>query len=296
MPENIPTSLSIAIVCYHSNESELQELIASLVVAIRQLRDQVELPRIVIYLIDNTENPNWSLSLLANQGQALDALNIELRLIQGHGNVGYGSAHNLALQQLTSTFHLMLNPDLSLDAQCLSEGIRYLLANPHIAIVSPHARDQAGARQYLCKTYPALLTFLVRGYFPTATRKFFTQRLANFEIHTLSESEPTSGIPIVSGCFMLCRTACLRAVGGFDENYFLYFEDFDLSLRIRQQGEIAYVPAMRIRHAGGHAARKAIHHLLLFARSGLRFYNTHGWRLFRQERMEIPRHVAEALK
>lgn len=296
MPENNPTSLSIAVVCYRSRQSELQELIASLLVAVRQLRASVELPSIPISLIDNTEDPNWSLSLFANQIQALDKLNIELRLIQGHGNVGYGSAHNLALQELTSTFHLMLNPDVTLDAECLNEGIQYLLANPDIAIVSPQACDQVGARQSLCKTYPALLTFLVRGYFPAAARQYFAQRLASFEMHTLSETEPTPGIPIVSGCFMLCRTGYLHAVGGFDENYFLYFEDFDLSLRIHQQGEIAYVPAMRIRHTGGHAARKGFRHLLLFAKSALRFYNTHGWRLFRQERMEIPRSAAEAIK
>jgi GT2 family glycosyltransferase len=81
---------------------------------------------------------------------------------------------------------------------------------------------------------------------------------------------------------MLCRTAALKAVSGFDEGYFLYFEDFDLSLRIAKIGELAYVPAMRIKHAGGHAARKGRAHIGMFVRSAMRFFNTHGWRFFHQ--------------
>ena len=81
---------------------------------------------------------------------------------------------------------------------------------------------------------------------------------------------------------MLCRTELLQKVQGFDENYFLYFEDFDLSLRIGKIADIVYLPSMRIVHAGGHAARKGIRHLLMFVKSAWYFYNTYGWRVFKQ--------------
>jgi hypothetical protein len=81
---------------------------------------------------------------------------------------------------------------------------------------------------------------------------------------------------------MLCLSDALIRAKGFDEAYFLYFEDFDLSLRMGEIGRLDYVPAMRIEHAGGHAARKGFSHLRMFMQSGFRFFNTHGWRFFRQ--------------
>ena len=78
---------------------------------------------------------------------------------------------------------------------------------------------------------------------------------------------------------MLCRSENLQAVEGFDENYFMYFEDFDLSLRVGQVAKIAYLPSMKIKHFGGNTGRKGIKHILMFVKSGFRFFNTHGWRL-----------------
>jgi GT2 family glycosyltransferase len=77
---------------------------------------------------------------------------------------------------------------------------------------------------------------------------------------------------------MLAPTPALRAVGGFDERYFLYFEDFDLSLRLGEHGRLVFEPAMRIVHHGGYAARKGLRHVRYFLRSGIRFFNDHGWR------------------
>jgi GT2 family glycosyltransferase len=83
---------------------------------------------------------------------------------------------------------------------------------------------------------------------------------------------------LASGCFMLVRTEALRAAGGFNDRYFLYFEDFDLSLRLGGQGRLIFNPAMRIVHHGGYAASKGNQHVRYFLRSGLTFFNQHGWR------------------
>ena len=70
----------------------------------------------------------------------------------------------------------------------------------------------------------------------------------------------------------------MEEVGGFDEQYFLYFEDFDLSMRLRKFGRLMYVPSVRIVHHGGYAASKGWKHLRMFASSGFRFFRQHGWR------------------
>ena len=86
-------------------------------------------------------------------------------------------------------------------------------------------------------------------------------------------------VPLVSGCFMFFRKKVLDRLGGFSPRYFLYFEDFDLSLRTALVADVVYVPAVRILHHGGYAAKKGLRHVRLFCASALRFYRTHGWKV-----------------
>jgi GT2 family glycosyltransferase len=269
-------------VCFNSSEDELQTLIGSLLNAIKLCKDSTNLALIPIYLVDNSEKDNLSLKLFISLQKEAEELNVQLHLMHGHGNIGYGAAHNLVISKITSDFHLLLNPDLNLDQNCVRAGISYLIENEAVVMASPYAAYENGEKQYLCKRYPSVFTFVVRGFFPKFLKKFSAKRLARFEMHELPESHPTTNIPIVSGCYMLCRTKALQQLGGFNEKFFLYFEDFDLSLRLTTIGKIAYVPAMRITHTGGNAAMKGLSHIRMFAQSGIRFFNIHGWRVFRQ--------------
>ena len=74
--------------------------------------------------------------------------------------------------------------------------------------------------------------------------------------------------------------AVLREAGGFDPRFFLYFEDYDLSLRVARKTRIAYVPAVKVVHHGGHAARKGLRHIGLFVRGAATFFRLHGWKWF----------------
>lgn len=273
-------SLSLAVVCYHSTALELQRLTDSALEAIAVAKSRWLIEKLPFTFIDNSENADLSLNFLEQFKPKANSIGVDFQLIQGHGNIGYGRAHNLALKQLKSDFHLMLNPDVVLDTQSLSEGISYLLSHSDTAMVSPLATYENGDKQFLCKRYPSIFTLLIRGFFPAGFQSFFSKRLAFYEMHELGENKPSEPIPIASGCFMLCRTQPLLATWGFDESYFLYFEDFDLSMRLGKRGNIAYLPSMKIRHSGGHAAKKGLRHIGLFVRSGVRFFNTHGWRWF----------------
>ena len=249
----------------------------------RLLHDSKPQAEIVLYLVDNSDKPNRDQHLYSELKKKIVDSNLAVHIVQGHGNIGFGAGHNLVISRLNSTYHLILNPDVILDENCLTTGINYLERHPQTAIVSPFATGSDGHKQYLCKTYPALLTFLVRGFVPGFLKPVFAERMARYEMRYMTELEPTTGIPIVSGCFMLCRTKFLQQVKGFDNNYFLYFEDFDLSLRLRKIADIAYVPMMRITHSGGHAAGKGYRHLLMFLQSAIYFFNSHGWRVFKQQ-------------
>jgi GT2 family glycosyltransferase len=314
-------TLSIATVCFHTPVEELLACLDSLITAVAALQQTMPLATTSLFIIDNgatvdnatgaekggqAENREdrgnrkngehradgesgavrathkLSTTLFDSLAQQLAELRIKLELIQGHGNVGYGKANNLVISDLGSDFHLIINPDTKLQPDCLVQGVKYLMENPDVNLASPAAVDASGNKQFLCKRYPAAFTLLARGFFPDGMKKFFTPRLAKYEMQDLVEDLPTSGVPIASGCFMLCSSDALKTVAGFNEDYFLYFEDFDLSLRLNKIGLLAYVPAMKIEHRGGHAAKKGLSHIRLFMRSALRFYNTHGWRLFSQ--------------
>lgn len=269
--------LSISVVTYYSDMDELQRMVASVLSAIRTARENGLLAGAHLDLIQNSPSDPAMHALVA----ALDPQQegVSVMLLEGHGNIGYGRAHNLSIRKASSHFHLILNPDVVLAPDSLSNGLRFMAQHPDVVAISPMVTDGNGERQYVCKRYPSVLDFSLRGFAPGFLKKRFAARLSRYEMQDLSDTEASMDIPIISGCFMFFRTAPLKALGGFDETYFLYFEDFDLSLRAHTLGSLAYLPSMRIVHSGGHSARKGLRHIGMFARSGCRFYHTHGWRL-----------------
>jgi len=275
-------SLSISVVCYNSPPDEVKKLLESLLKAIQYLGQSQHLSVTPIYLVDNSDQTPLSLDIFADFGELCTELKVDLRHLHGQGNVGYGRAHNLVLEKLDSDCHLILNPDVVLEEAALGEALNSIEDKSGRVMLSPNAKNSSGGKQYLCKRYPSVFILLVRGFFPDFLRRLFRKRLARYEMHELDENEISENIPLVSGCFMFVRTEALKEAGGFDEHYFLYFEDFDLSIRIGKLGKIAYAPNVRIVHHGGNAAKKGFRHLKMFIQSGIRFFNKHGWQLFKQ--------------
>ena len=193
-------------------------------------------------------------------------------------NRGFGAAHNKAIQQLDSEFHLVLNPDAELAEDALLTGLTSLREDSGIVLLSPRVRGEDGAQEFLCKRYPSFLVLLLRPFAPRLIRWLFRKRLHHYEMRDLCRGSGEADILLASGCFMLVRTAALKAVKGFNDNYFMYFEDFDLSIRLGSQGRLVFNPAIEIVHHGGYAARKGRQHVAYFIRSGITFFREHGWR------------------
>ncbi len=272
------SSISFGIVLYDTPELIIRELLQSLRSAIVCLKNCKDDLKFTIFLIDNSKESRFQKTGFDSYHDSMKELNIDFNHIHGHGNVGYGGAHNLVIGQLASDIHVILNPDVAMDERALLEVIDIFHHNRSVVMLSPSAINSNGVKQYLCKCYPDIFTLAVRAFIPSPLKRLFKKRLARYEMHNLPENKASSDIPLVSGCCMFTDTKSLQKVGGFDEGYFLYFEDFDLSLRIKKFGSLVYAPAVQIRHAGGQAARKGLRHILLFARSGFRFFSLHGWR------------------
>ncbi len=276
-------ALAVSVVCFHAPRRQVLDLLDSLALACERARAGLPLDQVEITIVDNGEggggSADFSAADCAELAGPLRLRGCGLRMLRGHGNIGYGAAHNLVIRESEAEYHLLLNADAELDPDALGAGLGYLVSNPAAVLVSP-AASNGGGRQYLCKRYPSVLVLMLRGLVPGFPRAPFARRLAAYEMRDLPEDRPSAGIPIASGCCMLCRGHPLRKTGGFDERFFLYFEDFDLSLRLGRLGELAHVPAMRIRHDGGNAAGKGLRHIAMFVRSARLFFNLHGWKWF----------------
>jgi GT2 family glycosyltransferase len=261
--------LTVSLVIYRPDLKVLAATLQSLSKALRRL----DASRCKVFIVQNCDTDGIAQLLAAN----LNGIAFDLR--QGHGNIGFGRAHNLVLSE-TGTVHLVLNPDIEMAEEALTQGLKFLEEHTDCGLITPHACWPDGTRQFLCKRYPALFDLLLRGFAPAFLKNLFSDRLARYEMSEETGEDVFWDPPIVSGCFMLFRGETYRQLGGFDPRFFLYFEDFDLALRTGKITRIAYVPAIRIVHEGGHAARKGLTHIKLFAKSALLFYKLHGFKLF----------------
>ena len=151
--------------------------------------------------------------------------------------VGYGAGANLGLAKVTREFALLANPDSRVDTEALAALIGAADAYPDAALLAPRVLDDTGT------------------YEPAHDVILFNRRL----LPARDSERPPDG-PVcadyLSGAVVLLRMASYRAIGPFDEAIFLYYEDDDFCMRIRQAGFSAIlVPDARVFHGGGGSVR-----------------------------------------
>jgi hypothetical protein len=265
------------VVTYLPDIALLERAMRSLAVAIDEARSAGLVSEASVYVVDN--GPPAALPSVRGAAHAFPAAAGRVEVVHGHGNVGYGRANNLVLPRLASDFHLVMNPDVELAPDALLSALQALREHPELGLVAPDVRGADGERQYLCKRYPSVWVLFLRGFAPAALRRRFTRALDDYEMRDLSAESAFAPVPLASGCFMLVRTPLFTRMGGFDPRFFMYFEDYDLSLRIGREASVAYVPRARIVHHGGEASRKGFRHVAWFLRSAWRFFAIHGWKI-----------------
>ena len=275
VPQPNETSISLSIVVFRTPLEQLTCAIQSAFLALKIASLEADSK---ITVVDNSDDSSQVRELLQPLKEELDRFGCSLHFIHGQGNIGYGAAHNLAFEQGHRAFHVFMNADVELDPQVFVQGCAYFKENADVAMISPESVDGSGKRQFLCKRYPSVFDLFLRGFAPGAVRRFYSRRMAHYEMRELSARASNNNIGIISGCFMFCRSSIIQKVEGFDPAFFLYFEDFDLSLRVRREARLAYLPGMKIKHSGGNSSGKGLLHIIMFLRSARRFFSLHGWR------------------
>jgi GT2 family glycosyltransferase len=270
-------TLSISMVTFEPDLAMLGAGLRTLAVSLERARKQGSLAGAQLTVVDNGPGDGWAPALEDLVRREIPAPT-ETRVLSGHGNIGYGRGNNLVLLASRAEFHLVINPDVALEPAAIHEALSFMAANPRVVMLAPDARDPAGEPLYLCKRYPSVIDLAVRGFAPSPVKRWFRSSLERYEMRDLPRDRPSTAVPLLSGSFMFCRRSPVAEIGGFSDEFFLYFEDFDLSLRAARRGELAWVPSVRITHWGGHAARKGWRHWRLFVASAVKFFNRHGWK------------------
>lgn len=202
----------------------------------------------------------------------------QVRLIRNRENIGFGRGVNQGLAATTAPLVLIMNPDCRLAAGALTTLEAELLSHATCALVGPRILDPDGTEQGSARGDPDMLTGLFgRTSLLRAVLPWLPVSRRNVVEAIPGASETSLVVEWVSGACLLARREALAAVRGFDERYFLYWEDADLCRRLRAKGyHVRYVPAATAVHRVGHSSRTArAFSIRAFHESAYLYYATH---------------------
>lgn len=232
-----------------------------------------------IYLLDNSEK-DWLREHVDMEKAPVSS--DKIRYMAMPENLGYGRAHNIALRESAyhnTAFHLVINSDIRVQAEDIDAMCYFMLANPQVGQLMPKVINPDGTQQYLAKRLPSPMDVFGRRFLPKWLMK---KRNKRFELRDKDLNRPINA-PYLSGCFMLLRTKAVVEAGLFDERYFMYPEDIDLTRTIHRNYLTLYYPQWTIVHAHAQASYKDKHMLRVHIQNMCRYFNKWGW-FFDRER------------
>jgi GT2 family glycosyltransferase len=193
-------------------------------------------------------------------------------------NLGYGRAHNLSIEKslVNATYHLVLNPDIRFEPNAISQMIAYMDSHPNIGLLMPKVLYPSGEIQHLCKLMPTPFDLIMRRFIPNFLQPWFKHRMEQYELKHKDYNQ-TMEVPNLSGCFMLMRCEALKYTGLFDDRFFMYLEDTDLSRRMNQQFQTVYYPEVSIIHHYEKGSYKSNKLLLYHISSAFKYFWKYGW-------------------
>ena len=207
-----------------------------------------------------------------------------LLFLTNSGNPGYGRAVNQAARSLAERGHTpryigALNTDLSWEPGGLDALLDWLDAHPEVVLAVPEIRSPEGEIQKLCKQNPTVLALLSRRFVPEVIKPGWLKRYDRwYTMQSANYGEPFDS-PYLSGCCMIMRLDAFQSLSGFDERYFLYLEDADLTRRMGRLGRTAHVPVSTILHHWGRGNHSSLRLTLVNLHSAWIYFRTWGFRL-----------------
>ena len=264
--------ISASLVLYNNRSHDVDNVIDSV------LKSCID----VLYIVNHSNNDDFK--SLVTRSDKIFYIHTE--------NDGYGKGHNkgfsLSQEIKPSEYHIVLNPDIYFEPEAIDKLQAYMDEHEDVGLVMPKVFYPNGDFQYLCKLLPTPVDIFFRQFAPRSIREKnddkYAMKTASFDMEM--------NVPSLSGCFMFFRTARFKEIGGFDERYFMHFEDIDITRRIGDISRTVYYPGASIVHAHEAAHKRSKKMLLIGLQSAIKYFNKWGW-VFDRERKK---RNAEAIK
>lgn len=243
---------SVCFVTYNDKEEVLK--------ALNSLMHWTRGVKLKVYISDNGSSDGTP--------EAIQIAYPQVEILRSNKNIGFGASHNQVLPLLQSDYHFVVNPDITLQDDVVTKLCLFLKDHPEVGLVAPRVWNPDGTEQFLPKKDPNFLYLLSgRIKFLSKYRDIYTMKNTVF-------TQPTP-VEFCSGCFMAMPTEMFRQVGGFDDRYFLYFEDADLTRMIRKTHQTIFNPDVSVTHVWGRAGAKKLKYFLIQVCSMFRYF--HKW-------------------
>lgn len=236
--------LVTSVVVYNPNLDDLSSLFSSYVKSLQVAKAEYDIHDEVV-IVDNNPEGDYAEQV----EQILKDNGVNYTYVHSPENGGYGHGHNQAIFSTDSDIHLVCNPDIIFEDDTLLVGIKALQEDPNIVLLTPAVFGTDGARHYLCKRNPELFHLFLRRFAPDVVKNaLFKGYLDRYEYKDHSYDDPIENLPFCTGCFMLFRTSVLKEIKGFDEGFFMYLEDADITRRALARGKTLYLPTFKVVH------------------------------------------------
>ncbi len=213
-----------------------------------------------------------------------DRKNVEY--IFNNNNLGFGAGHNIAIRKMMgiTKYSLIFNPDVYFNNGTLEKLFSFMEKNEKLGSVMPRVLYPDGSLQYLCRLLPNPADLLLRK-FNVKVLSLCVNLISKYELRFANYTK-TMDVPYLSGCFMFVRTDVFEKIGVFDERFFVYFEDVDLSRRIHKLYHTVYYPEAVVYHDYERGSNKNIELFKYLIFSGVKYFNKWGW-FFDNERKYV---------
>lgn len=250
---------SLCIVTYNNKDN--------IIAALSSIYKYTKGAELTVYIVDNNSTDGTP-DIIAGKFP-------QVQIIRSSENKGFGAGHNLVLPRLRSEYHFIVNPDIKFISDIVTDMCRFLSENPDIAMAVPKFLYEDGRQQFTPKLTPKL-RYMLGG----RLEKFggiFRKWRKEYTFADRNVTEVTD-VGFCSGCFIAIRTEIFKAAGGFDERYFLYSEDADLTRTAQKFGRTVYTPQFSVVHLWERAYMKSRKYFLIQISSMFKYFMKWGFK------------------
>lgn len=238
-----------------------------------------------LFLIDNS--PTNYLQKLANHHK--------IEYIHNPLNPGFGSSHNVAINrafELGAKMHFVINPDIYFEEDVITPMVEYMSNDSSIGMIMPQILNLDQTVQNLPKLLPTPFSILLRKI--KKPTKIYNNFIKRYELRDV-DTRKIYNTPILSGCFTLLNLEAIKKVGSYDDKYFMYFEDWDLSRRVHKYFKTIYFPNVSVVHEYESGANKNRRLFKIYINSALTYFNKWGW-IFDSDRKIMNKQALDQFK